>query len=66
MLGALQLMRLRKEALGNGHGKMREKEFHDRILRANVMPIEMLRALILDKELKKDFKSGWRFYEDGI
>ncbi|KAI1481033.1 hypothetical protein F4774DRAFT_376757 [Daldinia eschscholtzii] len=66
MLGALQLMRLRKEALGSGHGKMREKEFHDRILRANVMPIEMLRALILDKELKKDFKSEWKFYEDGI
>ncbi|KAI1798814.1 hypothetical protein F4811DRAFT_154179 [Daldinia bambusicola] len=63
MLGALQLMRLRKEALGNGQEKMREKEFHDRILRANVMPIEMLRALVLDKELKKDFKSKWRFYE---
>ncbi|KAI0104487.1 hypothetical protein F4814DRAFT_90467 [Daldinia grandis] len=66
MLGALQLMRLRKEALGNGHGKMREKEFHDRVLRANVMPIEMLRALVLDKELKKDFKSEWRFYEDKL
>ncbi|KAF3055126.1 putative x-pro dipeptidyl- protein [Daldinia childiae] len=66
MLGALQLMRLRKEALGDGHGKMREKEFHDRVLRANVMPIEMLRALVLDKELKKDFKSGWRFYEDKL
>ncbi|KAI1472709.1 uncharacterized protein F4812DRAFT_22022 [Daldinia caldariorum] len=65
MLGALQLMRLRKEALGDGHGKMCEKEFHDRILRANVMPIEMLRALILDKELRKDFKSEWRFY-DGV
>ncbi|KAI2780486.1 hypothetical protein F4815DRAFT_151544 [Daldinia loculata] len=66
MLGALQLMRLRKEALGDGHGKMREKEFHDRVLRANVMPIEMLRALVLDKELKKDFKSEWRFYEDKL
>ncbi|KAI2628489.1 hypothetical protein GGR54DRAFT_346147 [Hypoxylon sp. NC1633] len=66
MLGALQLMRLRKEAVGNGHGRIREKEFHDRILRANVMPIEMLRALILDKELKKDFKSEWRFYDDKL
>ncbi|KAI2633102.1 hypothetical protein GGS26DRAFT_66835 [Hypomontagnella submonticulosa] len=67
MLGALQLMRLRKEALGGkGYGKMREKEFHDRVLRANVMPIEMLRALVLDKELKKDFKSEWRFYDDKL
>ncbi|XXG95795.1 hypothetical protein Hte_002066 [Hypoxylon texense] len=66
MLGALQLMRLRKEAVGHGYGKMREKEFHDRVLRANVMPIEMLRALVLDKELKKDFKSEWRFYDDKL
>ncbi|KAI1387866.1 uncharacterized protein F4822DRAFT_294529 [Hypoxylon trugodes] len=66
MLGALQLMRLRKEAVGKGHGRIREKEFHDRILRANVMPIEMLRALILDKELNKDFKTKWRFYDDKL
>ncbi|KAI2464723.1 hypothetical protein F4781DRAFT_411947 [Annulohypoxylon bovei var. microspora] len=66
MLGALQLMRLRKEAVGKGYGRIREKEFHDRVLRANVMPIEMLRALILDQELKKDFKSGWRFYDDKL
>ncbi|KAI1403955.1 hypothetical protein F4819DRAFT_186181 [Hypoxylon fuscum] len=66
MLGALQLMRLRKEAIGLGYGQMREKEFHDRVLRANVMPIEMLRALVLDKELKEDFKSEWRFYDDKL
>ncbi|KAI1458182.1 hypothetical protein F4805DRAFT_425841 [Annulohypoxylon moriforme] len=66
MLGALQLMGLRKEAVGRGAGRIREKEFHDRILRANVMPIEMLRALILDKELKKDYKSEWRFYDDKL
>ncbi|KAL7622428.1 hypothetical protein AAE478_007933 [Parahypoxylon ruwenzoriense] len=63
MLGALQLMRLREEAVGEGYGKLGEKEFHDRILEANVMPIEMLRALILDKELKRDFESEWRFYD---
>ncbi|KAI4859479.1 hypothetical protein F4820DRAFT_165210 [Hypoxylon rubiginosum] len=66
MLGALQLTRLREEAVGRGYGKLREKEFHDRVLRANVMPIEMLRALVLDKELKKDFKSEWRFYDDKL
>ncbi|KAI0173494.1 hypothetical protein GGR52DRAFT_543233 [Hypoxylon sp. FL1284] len=64
MLGALQLVRLRDEAVGCSAGKMREKHFHDRVLRANVMPMEMLRALLLDKELKKDFKSEWRFYDD--
>ncbi|KAI1101742.1 hypothetical protein F4804DRAFT_314966 [Jackrogersella minutella] len=63
MLGALQLMRLRREAVGV---KMKEKEFHDRVLRANTMPIEMLRALVLDKELKRDFRSEWRFYDDKL
>ncbi|KAI1073787.1 hypothetical protein F5B20DRAFT_493266 [Whalleya microplaca] len=66
MLGALQLMKLREEAVGKGYGKLGEKEFHDRVLRTNVMPIEMLRALLLGKELNKDFKSEWKFYGDKI
>ncbi|KAI1436500.1 hypothetical protein GGR50DRAFT_224674 [Xylaria sp. CBS 124048] len=64
MLGALQLMRLRQEAIMTT--RFTEKAFHDRVLRANVMPIEMLRALILGKELKEDFKSSWKFYGDVI
>lgn len=61
-LGAMQLDALRDEVLSSGvYG---EKEFHDRILKANEMPIEMLRALLLNKELKKDYKSQWRFYGD--
>ncbi|KAI0390103.1 hypothetical protein F5Y17DRAFT_469192 [Xylariaceae sp. FL0594] len=69
MLGALQLMRLRREVLGEGKptgkGRMGEKKFHDTILKANVMPIEMLRALIWGTELHEDFKSSWKFYGDG-
>ncbi|KAI1499960.1 hypothetical protein F5X99DRAFT_388296 [Biscogniauxia marginata] len=66
MLGALQLMKLREEAVGEGHGKLGKKEFNDRVLHENVMPIEMLRALILGKELTEDFKSEWRFYGDKV
>ncbi|KAI0594717.1 hypothetical protein F4775DRAFT_585970 [Biscogniauxia sp. FL1348] len=66
MLGALQLMKLREEVVGEGPGKMGEKEFHDRVLRENTMPIEMLRALLLGKELTEDFKSEWRFYGDKV
>lgn len=62
MLGALQLMQLRREAVDADAARFAEKEFHDRILRANVMPIEMLRALLLEKELREDFRSTWRFY----
>ncbi|KAI2633397.1 hypothetical protein GGS21DRAFT_133569 [Xylaria nigripes] len=64
MLGALQIMRLRNEAVGTYNGKLAEKAFHDGILNANVMPIEMLRALLLGKELHEDFKPSWRFYGD--
>ncbi|RYP34233.1 hypothetical protein DL767_004356 [Monosporascus sp. MG133] len=59
MLGALQLMKLREEALGDTS----EREFHDAVLAANEMPIEMLRALFLNRELNRDFKSEWRFYD---
>ncbi|TGJ79553.1 hypothetical protein E0Z10_g9205 [Xylaria hypoxylon] len=64
MLGALQLAQLRREAVETGDGRFAEKEFHDRILKANVMPIEMLRALLLEKDLDEDFKPTWRFYGD--
>lgn len=59
MLGALQLFLLRKEVLSEG--RVGEKEFHDLVLKANSMPIELLRALLLDKELSPDYEAQWRF-----
>lgn len=61
MLGALQLVKLRKEVVGSG--KMSEKSFHDRVMRENTMPIEILRVLIEDKDIDKNFKSSWRLYD---
>lgn len=60
-LGAMQLHALREEVLRQG--LMGEKEFHDNVLRANEMPIELLRALILNKDLSRGYKSKWRFYD---
>ncbi|KAL6414370.1 hypothetical protein AUP68_00889 [Ilyonectria robusta] len=60
MLGALQIFELRNEALGQG--RFKEKEFHDQVLKANTMPIELLRALLLGLELSPDYKAKWRFY----
>jgi hypothetical protein len=42
---------------------MGQREFHDRILQANSMPIELLRALLLGEPLPRDGKPRWRFYE---
>lgn len=61
-LGAMQLYALRQEVLSKG--VLGEKEFHDRVLQANQMPIELLRALILDEDLSRDFKTKWKFYGD--
>jgi uncharacterized protein (DUF885 family) len=61
MLGALQLYSLGQEVLEGG--MMTEKEFHDRTMRENEMPIEMLRALILEQKVEPSFVPSWRFYE---
>lgn len=63
-LGAMQLYALRQEVLSKG--VLGEKEFHDRVLHANQMPIEFLRALILNEDLSRDFKSKWKFYGDKV
>lgn len=61
MLGALQLVRLREEALAcEGMG---EKEFNDRVLKANMMPIELMRALMLGLELRPEYRPHWKFYD---
>ena len=61
MLGALQVRALRKELVEGG--KMSEKEFHDRFLQENEMPIEILRANLSGAKLSPDFKATWRFYD---
>lgn len=60
MIGGLQLYALRKELVDTG--VMTEKQFHDRRLRENEMPIELLRALFKDQPLTENFKSSWKFY----
>lgn len=61
MIGALQLYALRKEVVETG--KMSEKQFHDRVLRENNMPIEMVRALLKGERLERFYKPSWRFYD---
>ncbi len=60
MIGGLQFMALKKELVDTK--KMTYKQYHDAILRENAMPIEMLRALLTNQPLKRDFKTNWKFY----
>lgn len=61
MVGGLQFYALKKELVDSG--KMTYKEYHDAVLNENSMPVEMVRAILIDQPLKKNFKSSWKFYE---
>jgi uncharacterized protein (DUF885 family) len=61
MIGGLQLNALRKEIVGTA--KMSEKQFNDTVLTYNAMPIELIRAGMLNLPLARDTKSTWRFYD---
>jgi uncharacterized protein (DUF885 family) len=60
MLGALQFYALRKEVVHAG--RMNEKDFHDWVLKQGPIPIELLRALLLDLDLQPNHKASWKFY----
>ena len=59
MLGGLQHYALHREAVGSG--RMTEKAYHDAVLSGHSIPLEMVRAELLDLPLSRDFKPHWRF-----
>jgi uncharacterized protein (DUF885 family) len=59
MLGGLQFRALHQELVGTG--RMTDREFHDRILQGGTMPVEMVRARLLDVPLEPGYTAGWRF-----
>jgi uncharacterized protein (DUF885 family) len=60
MMGGLQIRSLHAELVGTK--KMTPKAFHDAILEANSMPIEMLRALLAAQPLTREYRASWRYY----
>ena len=60
MTGGFQFLALKKELVDSG--KMTHKQFHDAVLQINAMPVEMIRAILTNQKLAKDFKTNWRFY----
>ena len=66
MVGAMQFYSLRMELVESS--QMTEKEFHDTILQNNSIPVAMVKALLTNQELSKDFKSEWKFgdYIEGM
>ncbi len=59
MVGGLQLLALRRETVDTG--RMTDREFHDAVLQAGPIPIEMIRALLTGEPPARDHAASWRF-----
>ena len=62
MLGGLQFRALHKELVTSG--KMSNIQFHDKILKENNMPVEMVRAILTNQVLPENFSTKWKFAGD--
>ncbi len=60
LIGGAQFRALRKEVVDTG--KMTELAYHDAVLRANRMPVAMVRALLTDGKLSADGPPEWKFW----
>jgi hypothetical protein len=59
MLGGLQFRSLHKELVESK--KMTDRQFHDTILQNGRIPVEMVRALLTNGALTREYKASWRF-----
>jgi uncharacterized protein (DUF885 family) len=59
LLGGRQLYALHKELVDSG--KMTNRQFHDAILKENYIPVEMMRAHLMNQPLTRDYKTNWKF-----
>jgi hypothetical protein len=60
MTGGMQLYAMKKELVDSK--KMTLKQYNDAIYSEGSMPIELLRAIITNQSISRDFKTNWRFY----
>ena len=59
MLGGLQIRALHEELVLNGD--MTDREFHDAVLHHGSIPIEMLRLILRNESIDRDYEPAWRF-----
>jgi uncharacterized protein (DUF885 family) len=59
MIGGLQFRALREELVQSG--QMTDRQFHDAVLQGGRMPVEMVRARLIEQELSPEYETQWRF-----
>jgi hypothetical protein len=60
MIGGLQFRALHRELVQSG--RMSNRTFHDTILQNGRMPVEMVRAVLVNQAPARDHRASWRFY----
>ena len=60
MIGGLQLNALRKELVDSG--QMTFPAFHEAVMKENLIPVELIRAILTKQSLNRDFTTQWKFY----
>lgn len=63
LTGGLQLFALKKELVDGG--KMTYKQYHDEVMKQNLIPIELIRATLINQPLTRDYTTQWKFYDLG-
>ncbi len=59
MIGGMQFRAMHRELVESG--RMTDREFHDAVMKGGRMPVEMVRARLLESPLTRDYASRWRF-----
>lgn len=61
LTGGFEFYALKKELVDSG--KMSYKQFHDAVMQLNCMPVEMIRAILANRPLTKDYSTNWKFFD---
>lgn len=61
LVGGLQLFSIHKELVDAG--KMSNIQFHEAVIKENHLPMEMLRATLLNQKVDRNYETRWKFYE---
>src|ERR1700752_4507074 len=64
LIGGLQQYAMHRDLVDSG--KMTNRQFNDALLHENRIPIEMIRAVLTNQKLTRDYKTSWKFYGDDL
>jgi hypothetical protein len=59
MMGGLQFKSLHDELVVKGK-KMTNRQFHDTIIQGGNLPVEMVRARLMQTKLPRDYDASWK------